>query len=160
MANIASRINNEYKRLIKKPMEYAKFEMNENNIYEWKFIISGLNNSTYYKGGRYEGIVEFPKEYPVKPPVVRFTNRLFHPNVYADGKLCISILHEGTDETGYEHETERWSPILNVQTIFMSIISILDDPNDESAANLEAARLWRDDKEAYLKKIQNDIKSQ
>jgi ubiquitin-protein ligase len=158
MSSIAARINNEYKRLKKKPMEFVTFEMNENNIYEWKFVISGLNNSTYYKGGIYEGILTFPKEYPMKPPVVKFTNRLFHPNVYHDGKLCISILHEGTDETGYEDETERWSPILNVQTIFMSIISLLDDPNDESAANLDAAKLWRENKEAYIKKIKDDMK--
>ncbi len=160
MSSIASRISNEYKRLIKKPMDFVTFEMNEKNIYEWKFVISGLDNSTYYKGGKYEGIVTFPKEYPMKPPIVKFTNRLFHPNVYNDGKLCISILHEGNDETGYEKESERWSPILNVQTIFMSIISLLDDPNDESAANLDAAKLWRDDKEAYMQKIKNDMDCQ
>jgi ubiquitin-protein ligase len=157
MASIAARINNEYKRLTKKPMEFVTFEMNETNIYEWKFVLSNPH-STYYKGGKYEGIVTFPKDYPLKPPIVKFTSKLFHPNVYHDGKLCISILHEGTDETGYEHDCERWSPILNVQTIFMSIISLLDDPNDESAANLDAAKLWRDDKESYLKVIQNDMK--
>lgn len=158
MASITARINNEYKRLKKKPMDFVTFEMNEANIYEWKFTISGLTNSEYYKGGSYDGIVTFPKEYPMRPPVVKFTSRLFHPNIYSDGKLCISILHEGTDETGYEHEHERWSPILNVQTIFLSIISILDDPNDESAANLEAAKLWREDKETYRKIILNDMK--
>jgi len=41
-----------------------------------------------------------------------FTCDLIHPNIYADGRVCISILHApGDDPTGYETSAERWSPV-------------------------------------------------
>ena len=54
--------------------------------------------------------------------------------------MCISILHEpGEDQYGYERPEERWLPIHTVETIMMSVISMLADPNDESPANIDAA---------------------
>ncbi len=38
-----------------------------------------------------------------------------------------------------ESADERWRPILGVEAIIISVISMLSDPNDESPANLDAA---------------------
>ena len=60
--------------------------------------------------------------------------------VHKDGEVCISILHEpGEDKYGYEHASERWLPVHTVETILMSVISMISDPNDESPANVDAA---------------------
>ena len=54
--------------------------------------------------------------------------------------MCISILHEPGDDTyGYEKASERWLPVHTVETILISVISMLADPNDESPANVDAA---------------------
>lgn len=54
--------------------------------------------------------------------------------------MCISILHDpGDDKYGYEQANERWSPVHGVESILLSVISMLSNPNDESPANLEAA---------------------
>jgi ubiquitin-protein ligase len=37
--------------------------------------------------------LEFPPNYPFEPPTMRFCSEFWHPNVYKDGKVCISILH-------------------------------------------------------------------
>jgi len=71
---------------------------------------------------------------------MKFTSKLWHPNVYADGNVCISILHYGEDPTGYEQRCERWSPILSVSKILISVVSMLAAPNNESPANLDAVR--------------------
>lgn len=72
----------------------------------------------------------------------------FHPNIYPSGDLCISILHPpGRDENGYEDESERWSPVQTPETILISVISLFNDPNDESPANVEAAKMFRADRE-------------
>ena len=77
-------------------------------------------------------------------------------SVNKDGEVCISILHEpGEDKYGYEHPSERWLPIHTVETILMSVISMISDPNDESPANVDAAvssciiivELFHDEKE-------------
>ncbi|KAF3338945.1 hypothetical protein FCM35_KLT16416 [Carex littledalei] len=54
----------------------------------------------------------FPANYPNSPPTVRFTSEMWHPNVYPDGRVCISILHPpGDDPNGYELASERWTPV-------------------------------------------------
>ena len=50
----------------------------------------------------------------------------------------------GDDRYGYEKASERWLPIHTVETILISVISMLADPNDESPANVDAAKEWRD----------------
>lgn len=57
-----------------------------------------------------------------------------------NGDVCISILHEpGEDKYGYERPEERWLPIHTVETIMISVISMLADPNGDSPANVDAA---------------------
>jgi ubiquitin-protein ligase len=46
--------------------------------------------------------------------------------VYADGRVCISILHApGDDPMGYESSAERWSPVQSVEKILLSVVSML-----------------------------------
>lgn len=65
---------------------------------------------------------------------------LFFILVAKNGEVCISILHEpGEDKYGYERPEERWLPIHTVETIMISVISMLADPNGDSPANVDAA---------------------
>ena len=152
------RLSREYQKLLTDPIDNVTFHVNDSDLLNWRFTILGPHESPY-EGGIYEGKITFPSDYPTKPPKVQFITKLFHPNVYNDGNLCISILHEGNDLTGYEHEIERWRPIQNVRTIFLSIISLLNDSNPDSAANIDAAKMLREDKKAYYKKIRDDMNS-
>jgi ubiquitin-conjugating enzyme E2 G2 len=46
--------------------------------------------------------------------------------VYADGTVCISILHTpGDDPTMYELSSERWSPVQSVEKVILSVVSML-----------------------------------
>lgn len=60
--------------------------------------------------------------------------------------LKLNVYCSGDDRYGYEKASERWLPIHTVETILISVISMLADPNDESPANVDAAKEWR---EAY-----------
>ena len=75
--------------------------------------------------------------------------------VYPDGKVCISILHPpGVDQfNSLETADERWRPILGVESIILSVISMLNDPNINSPATLDAAVEYRDSRETYVKKV-------
>ena len=41
------------------------------------------------------------------------------------------MLYLGDDRWGYEKASERWLPVHTVETILVSVISMLADPNDE-----------------------------
>lgn len=46
--------------------------------------------------------------------------------MYADGNVCISILHSpGDDPNMYELASERWSPVQSVEKVILSVISML-----------------------------------
>lgn len=67
--------------------------------------------------------------------------------------MCISILHPpGEDPMGYESSLERWSPVQSIEKILISVVSMLAEPNDESPANVDAAKMWREDRNKF-----NDI---
>ena len=93
------------------------------------------------------------------PPKLKFVSELWHPNVEDNGDVCISILHPpGDDQYGYENASERWLPVHTVTTIMLSVISMLADPNDESPANVDAAKEWREDPKAYKKRVQRCVR--
>ena len=85
---------------------------------------------------------------------MRFTCEMFHPNIYKDGTVCISILHPpGDDPNQYESASERWSPIQSVEKILISVMSMLAEPNDESGANVDASKVWREDRGGYEREV-------
>ncbi|CAF9905152.1 MAG: hypothetical protein HETSPECPRED_004894 [Heterodermia speciosa] len=80
--------------------------------------------------------------------------------VYPSGEVCISILHPPEeDKYGYEAASERWSPVQTPETILLSVISMLSSPNDESPANVEAARLWREDTKEFRKRCRANVRA-
>eukprot|EP00540_Astrosyne_radiata_P014996 CAMPEP_0116849184 /NCGR_PEP_ID=MMETSP0418-20121206/15426_1 /TAXON_ID=1158023 /ORGANISM="Astrosyne radiata, Strain 13vi08-1A" /LENGTH=183 /DNA_ID=CAMNT_0004480867 /DNA_START=176 /DNA_END=724 /DNA_ORIENTATION=+ len=130
--------------LAKNPIDLVSVGLaDDGNVYEWEILIMGPDG-TFYEGGFFKAKLTFPQDFPNMPPTMTFTSDMWHPNVYEDGRVCISILHPpGEDEfNSQESADERWRPILGVEQILMSVISMLSDPNDESPANLDAAVMW------------------
>ena len=50
-----------------------------NNLTSWRAIILGPPD-TIWDGGCFKLTIEFPKDYPTKPPTVKFVSSMFHPN--------------------------------------------------------------------------------
>ncbi|CDW72754.1 ubiquitin conjugating [Stylonychia lemnae] len=126
----------------------------ESDYFKWNIVFEGPGD-TLYEGGFFKATLKFPSDYPNSPPEMRFVTKMWHPNIYPDGKVCISILHPpGTDEyNNQETADERWRPILGVESIILSVISMLNDPNISSPANIDAAVEYRDNYDSYKKKV-------
>lgn len=52
-----------------------------------------------------------------------------------------------------EKPEERWRPVLGVEQILVSVISMLNEPNTESPANIDAGVQLRNDPAGYKKKV-------
>ena len=153
-------LQNEFSDLIRDPPEGFRVEPDQSDFFTWHVGIFGPPE-TLFAGGYYKAILRFPLDYPYRPPTLKFLSGLWHPNVYPDGHICISILHEpGDDERSGELACERWSVAQNVRSILLSIISMLNEPNTSSPANLDASleyRKYREDPinhRAYKDKIE------
>lgn len=132
--------------------------VHDDDPFHWTVVIPGPAD-TLYESGLFRAELAFPRDYPVMPPRMRFVSEMWHPNVYKDGTVCISILHPpGDDPHGYEMAGERWSPVHTVESILLSVISMLASPNDESPANIDAAKEWRDQNDAYRKRIKRIVR--
>ena len=117
-----------------------------------------LNPESLYYGGYFKAKMTFPGNYPYSPPEFKFLRPLFHPNIYADGRLCISILHApGDDEMSGELAAERWSPAQRVESVLISILSLLDDAEVSSPANVDAGVLLRNNKPEYVAMVKKDV---
>ncbi|KAL3480869.1 hypothetical protein BJX99DRAFT_244047 [Aspergillus californicus] len=131
----------------------------DSNIFEWEVMLMISDDVKLYGGGFFRARLTFPSEYPHMPPKMKFESPLFHPNIYPNGDVCISILHPPEeDKYGYESAAERWSPVQTPETILLSVISMLSSPNDESPANVEAARLWREDPKEFKKRVRKCVR--
>lgn len=53
-------------------------------------------SGTPYEGGTYEVSINIPNEYPFKPPVMKFTTKIWHPNI--------------SSQTVSRHDSNRLSP--------------------------------------------------
>jgi len=149
------RLHKEFKELNKNL--YSEFSIfPTDNFLVWNGVIFGPEN-TPYQGGIFKFELIFPKQYPNKPPALKFLSQLFHPNIYPDGKVCISILHEGEDEFNYESIADRWKPIHGITSILMSIVLMLAEPNLESPANVDASKIYRDDIAAFNKIVYKNV---
>ncbi|CBY01728.1 Ubiquitin-conjugating enzyme E2 15 [Plenodomus lingam] len=131
----------------------------DNNVFEWEVMLMIDDDTKFYGGGFFRARLTFPEQYPLLPPKMRFETPIFHPNIYQNGDVCISILHPPEeDKYGYESAAERWSPVQTPETILLSVISMLSSPNDESPANVEAARLWRNDTPEFKKRVRKCVR--
>eukprot|EP00051_Salpingoeca_urceolata_P035789 m.31308 g.31308 ORF g.31308 m.31308 type:complete len:186 (-) comp9718_c0_seq1:63-620(-) len=134
------RLMKDFKSLQNDPPNGVSAAPTENNIMMWNAVIFGPVD-TPFEDGAFKLTIEFTEEYPNKPPTVRFVTKIFHPNVYADGLICLDILQN------------RWSPTYNVSGILTSIQSLLDEPNPNSPANSLAAQLYQENKREYERKV-------
>ncbi|KAF8246337.1 hypothetical protein K440DRAFT_553566 [Wilcoxina mikolae CBS 423.85] len=148
----------ELKELEKENWVHA--EARDGNLFLWNVALVVLNPTSLYHGGYLKAELKIPKNYPMSPPEFRFLRPLFHPNIYKDGKLCISILHTpGDDEMSGELASERWSAAQRIFTVLISILSLLDDGEVSSAANVDASVMLRKDPENYKRIVKENVEA-
>lgn len=155
----AKRLQTEYKQINKDPNYFFTVCPQENNFFKWDVLLIGPPDSPF-DGAILKASLVFPDNYPNSPPAFKFITNIYHPNIYPDGKVCISILNEGKDEFEYESVSDRWNPSRSVDSILMSILLMIASPNFESPANVDASKLWRDNYSEYKKIIYKMIQDQ
>lgn len=129
----------------------------DSNIFVWNIGVMVLNEDSIYHGGYFKAQMRFPDDFPFSPPQFRFTPAIYHPNVYRDGRLCISILHQSGDPMTDEPDAETWSPVQTVESVLISIVSLLEDPNISSPANVDAAVDCRKNPEQYKQRVKMEV---
>ena len=108
----------------------------ESDLYNWTASIMGPEDSPF-QGGVFFLNVQFPTDYPFKPPKLSFTTRIYHPNINSNGSICLDILKD------------QWSPALTISKVLLSISSLLTDANPNDPLVPEIAHIFKNDRARY-----------
>jgi len=97
------------------------YQHSETDMLTGYACIVGPSDSLYF-GGYYYFLFKFPTNYPHSPPIVSYltnTNNIrFHPNFYANKKVCVSIINTWRGE--------QWSGCQNIRSVLMTFQSLMD----------------------------------
>ena len=115
------RLLKDVKDIIKKPLtdHGIYYVHDEQNILCGYACIIGPKDSLYANGA-YLFRFEFPKDYPYQPPKLTYqtndgTTR-FHPNLYRNGKVCLSILNTW--------KGEQWTSCQSIKSVLLTLVSL------------------------------------
>ncbi|BEI83920.1 hypothetical protein CcaverHIS002_0405240 [Cutaneotrichosporon cavernicola] len=120
------RINKELIDLGRDPPSSCSAGPIGDNLFQWQATIMGPADSPYSGG------VFF-----LLPPKVSFTTKIYHPNINANGSICLDILRD------------QWSPALTISKVLLSICSMLTDPNPDDPLVPEIAHTYKTDRARY-----------
>ncbi|KAL1882100.1 hypothetical protein VTK73DRAFT_2191 [Phialemonium thermophilum] len=139
--NATKRLQTELMQLMTSPAPgVSAFPSADGNLLAWGATIQGPDD-TPYSGLTFKLSFEFPSNYPYAPPTVLFRTPIYHPNVDFSGRICLDILKD------------KWTAAYNIQTVLLSLQSLLGEPNNASPLNGEAAELWDKDPAVFKTKV-------
>ncbi|XP_037958420.1 ubiquitin-conjugating enzyme E2-24 kDa-like [Teleopsis dalmanni] len=132
------RLKRELREIRKNPPPLISAGIVDDNLTMWGATIHGQKDSVY-ENGVFELSLCFPLNYPFEPPVVTFKTRIYHCNINSHGMICLDIL------------SKKWSPVLTVSHILVSISSLLLDCNPYDPINKQIARQYIHNRELHDK---------
>lgn len=116
------RIMIDVKEVLSESMDNIYYSHDEQNAFKGYACLAGPSK-TPYEYGFYFFEIDFPSNYPFSPPTVKFINydgtTRFNPNLYINGKVCLSILNTW--------DGEKWSACQSIRTLLLMLITLLNE---------------------------------
>jgi len=143
MANIASqRIKREFQEVVKSEESLKntiKVELVGDSLTRLKGEIAGPPD-TPYEGGKFNLDIVVPETYPFNPPKVKFTTKIWHPNISSvTGAICLDILKD------------QWAAAMTLRTVLLSIQALLASPEPDDPQDAVVAKQYKEQPDVFLK---------
>ena len=112
--------------------------INKNDMFHWQGGFIGPKDSPY-EGGTFILNIQFPTDYPFKPPKCTFITKVYHTNINSNGRICLDIL------------MHQWSHALSISKVLLEICDLLTDPNPDDPLVPANAKVYKENKALYEK---------
>lgn len=134
------RLNRELALMLedKQNLQFRNLMPEANNIFRWTGLLMPVDPP--YNKGAFKIEIDFPLEYPFKPPRIHINTRMYHPNVNERGQVCVPIL-----------ETEHWLPTARIDQVLQILLATINDPQVENAWHVEMAGEYLNDPARFFK---------
>merc|ERR1719273_1809723 len=100
--------------------------------------------SGYWKGAAYRFNFKIPPKYPFDGPKVICADKIYHPNIDLEGKVCVNVLRP-------------WKPQYTTQIILFGLIFLFSHPNPDDPLNKEAAKVMRENKDEFTRNVKTSL---
>ena len=100
----------------------------------------------FWEGATYNFTIDVPDDYPHKAPLCTLKEKIYHPNIDLEGKVCINILRAD------------WKPVLDINAVIYGLIFLLNTPNGNDPLNKEAARHFRENPTSFKEAVRTSLR--
>uniref|UniRef100_A0A1L8DSR8 Ubiquitin-conjugating enzyme E2-18 kDa n=1 Tax=Nyssomyia neivai TaxID=330878 RepID=A0A1L8DSR8_9DIPT len=116
--------------------------VDETNILVWTGLI--VPDNPPYNKGAFRIEINFPAEYPFKPPKISFKTRIYHPNIDEKGQVCLPII-----------SAENWKPATKTDQVIQALIALVNDPEPEHPLRADLAGEYLNDRKKFMKNAED-----
>ncbi|KAI1851072.1 hypothetical protein JX265_002881 [Neoarthrinium moseri] len=109
------------------------------------FVLAITPDEGLYNGGRFTFTFNMSQNYPHEPPKVRCQQKIYHPNIDLEGKVCLNILRED------------WKPVLNLNAVIVGLQFLFLEPNASDPLNKEAAEDLRQSRDNFRRNVKTSM---
>ncbi|XP_075840805.1 ubiquitin/ISG15-conjugating enzyme E2 L6 isoform X1 [Microtus pennsylvanicus] len=109
---------------------------NDDNVLVWNMLL--LPDQPPYNLKAFRLRIDFPRDYPLKPPTLKFITKIYHPNVREDGLVCLPLI-----------SIRNWKPYTKTYQVLEALIVLVGKPNTEEPVRLELGELLTQNPEMF-----------
>ncbi|XP_044738027.1 ubiquitin-conjugating enzyme E2 L3 [Chrysoperla carnea] len=124
---------------------FRDIHVDETNILTWQGLI--VPDNPPYNKGAFKIEINFPAEYPFKPPKINFKTKIYHPNIDEKGQVCLPIL-----------SAENWKPATKTDQVIQALVALVNDPEPEHPLRADLAEEFLKDRKKFSKNAEEFTK--
>ncbi|XP_018318946.1 ubiquitin-conjugating enzyme E2 L3 isoform X1 [Agrilus planipennis] len=117
---------------------FRDIQVDESNILTWQGLI--VPDSPPYNKGAFKIEINFPAEYPFKPPKINFKTKIYHPNIDEKGQVCLPII-----------AAENWKPATRTDQVIQTLIALVQDPDPDTPIRTDVVEEFIRDRKKFMK---------
>lgn len=124
---------------------FREIVVDEQNILQWQGLL--VPDSAPYAKGAFRIDIQFPAEYPFKPPKIAFKTKIYHPNVDEKGQVCLPIV-----------SADNWKPATKTDQVIQALVSLINEPEPEHPLRGDLAEEFIKDRKKFMKNAEEFTK--
>lgn len=124
---------------------FRDIQVDDANILLWQGLL--VPDSAPFNKGAFKIEIQFPAEYPFKPPKLVFKTKIYHPNVDEKGQICLPIV-----------SVENWKPATKTEQVIQALVNLVNEPEPDHPLRGDLAEEYTRDKKKFFKNAEEFTK--
>jgi len=116
----------------------------EDSLYNLRLKVSPTDG--LWEGGAFDFELHVPQDYPFERTRVDCATQIYHPNIDAEGHVCLNILRED------------FNPSIHLEEICQGLLFLFKNPNPDSPLNDTAAKEMIENPQAFERNVRTSVR--